>query len=79
MADMMNKYTVGVRNTFEATDPEDAVQQMIEWLLENAQSAGYNVYPTSGGTYMFIDANKIWGNASDATIDATSNINDAMM
>lgn len=36
-------YEVSIRNTFDATSPEDAVRQMIEWLRGDVGSYGYRV------------------------------------
>jgi len=52
-------YEVSVRNTFEATSPEDAVRQMIEWIVDNAPSTGYQVKNVETGTTEFIDGDDI--------------------
>jgi hypothetical protein len=36
-------YDVTVANAFEASSPQDAAEQMIHWLQENAGSAGFRV------------------------------------
>lgn len=57
---MIEPYEVSVDNTFEASSPEDAVRQMVEWLLESASTTVYRVTNTEGipvtGLY---DAEKI--------------------
>jgi hypothetical protein len=49
-------FEVSVLNTFEATDAEDAVRQMVEWLVENAPRVGYRVTREGLDQYEFIDA-----------------------
>jgi hypothetical protein len=40
----MNKtYEISVSNYFDADDPEDAVRQMVAWLVDQAHTAGYRV------------------------------------
>jgi hypothetical protein len=41
--DNLVTYEVSVRNTFDAESPEDAVRQMIEWIINNAPHTGYRV------------------------------------
>jgi hypothetical protein len=37
------EFRVRVSNVFTADSPEDAVRQMVEWLLDNAAWTGYKV------------------------------------
>lgn len=48
------EYSVTVSNIFEAADPEDAVKQMVAWLADYADKAGYSV--ETDRLYTFIDA-----------------------
>lgn len=60
-------FTIQVSNIFPASDPRDAVVQMVEWLLGNAQSAGYRVTNDDTNESMFIDADDAyeWWNKED--------------
>lgn len=57
----MGDYTVTVSNTFEADSHEDAVAQMVAWLLDNAGQVGYRVtrQAPSECDSVFIDAERI--------------------
>jgi hypothetical protein len=50
-------YEVTVSNYFDAESPKDAVGQMITWLIDNADVAGYRV--TCVTDTWFIDAEEI--------------------
>lgn len=39
----MRTYEVRVSNFFDAESAEDAVSQMVAWLIDNAHKAGYRV------------------------------------
>ena len=58
------EYEVEVRNTFTASSPEDAVQQMVGWLLDNAHKAGYRVFDRTEDQTddrgVFIDAEDVY-------------------
>jgi len=59
------EYEVSVRNTFTADSPEQAVADMIHWLLDYAGQTGYRVtwmYEAFGDTTpqtMFVDADDL--------------------
>ena len=56
----MDNYTVSVSNVFEAECHEDAIMQMVAWLLDNAGQAGYRVLKHEECAYeIFIDAEDI--------------------
>ena len=55
----MNSYEVSVTNTFDAEDAEDAVRQMVEWLIDNAAVTGYRVNLEGNGHVDFIDAGDV--------------------
>ena len=61
----MTEYCVSVSCNFTASDPTDAVKQMVAWLDDNACAAGYRVsdfqFGAPGGLY--IDAATIDFNA----------------
>ena len=67
MRDMTEEreYEVSVRNTFTADSPEQAVADMIHWLLDYAGQTGYRVtwmYEAFGDTTpqtMFVDADDL--------------------
>ena len=53
------EYEVSIRNTFEAESHEDAVRQMIEWLIDNAAQAGYRVNLAGSSNVEFIDGDDV--------------------
>lgn len=64
----MAEYIVEIRNVFEAEDHDDAVKQMIAYLVDNAQHAGYRVYGENDKHHygVFIDADDIdWSVSAD--------------
>ena len=53
-------YEVSVTNTFDAECPEDAVRQMIDWLVDNAPSTGYRVHNSDTGALIgFYDGDDV--------------------
>ena len=40
---MDNEYTVALSNTFEADSFEDALRQMVAWVVDYACVAGYRI------------------------------------
>jgi hypothetical protein len=52
-------YIVAVSCMFEATDPEDALKQMVAWIDQCAYTAGYRVTNTVTGQETFVDAEGI--------------------
>ena len=57
----MPDFEVSVHNIFEAENPKDAVNQMVEWLLEAVTQAGYRVTNLDTSQTDFIDAEKCYG------------------
>ena len=58
-------YTVQVANVFEAETPEDAVNQMVAYLQDTADRAGYRVQSADGREDVFIDAEGFGFDASN--------------
>lgn len=57
----MEDYKVSVANIFEADSPEDAVLQMVEWLIDSARHTGYRVINMETDASCFLDAEDIGG------------------
>lgn len=57
----MDEYEVAVYNTFQAESAEDAVMQMVEYLLENAGVTAYRVRRSDSYNVMLIDAEDCGG------------------
>ena len=58
------QYEVHVANIFFAHSPEEAVIQMAEWLLFNANIAGYRVVGVDDDTDVFLDAEDVYSDHS---------------
>jgi hypothetical protein len=50
------QYTVSVACSFDATSYQDAVQQMVAWIADNAYMAGYRATNDDTGESLFVDA-----------------------
>jgi hypothetical protein len=57
----MQTYEVQVSNFFDAESAEDAVAQMVAWLIDNAHKAGYRVIHQPEES-SFMDAEDVLGN-----------------
>jgi hypothetical protein len=57
-------YEVTVANVFDAASPEDAVIQMVTWLIDSAPSAGYRVEWFNPDGTTFIDGDDIDWNST---------------
>ena len=55
---LKQEWTVSVTNTFDAVSAEDAVKEMVEWLLDYAQHTGYQVMDEAGAC-VFLDADRL--------------------
>ena len=61
----IDEYEVTITNCFDATDPKDAVRQMIEWLQEAGAHSGYvvnryNHLESEPYESLFIDGDDVW-------------------
>jgi diaminopimelate decarboxylase len=63
----MGEYTVALSNTFEADSFRDALEQMVVWVSECANSAGYRISWTElvdgirEDRSVFVDAERVLG------------------
>jgi hypothetical protein len=56
---MEQQYNVTISNSFDADSPEDALRQMVAYLVDYAPQAGYRVTNMDTAASVFLDAEDV--------------------